>query len=143
MQSAEVAIPPPTSHFNYDEMDDCQCALCTDYRQAVTEYKYWVAYTAKDTQDCDCFYCQRKAGSLEYLRIATAKREIYSELSFLTKGSPSHPSFMKWMSGVITHNEDKSGWWSQVAYNKPLKFWMLQWQSRFLPRQLWAVSGVY
>lgn len=146
-------ILPPINHFNYDEMEDCCCMLCTEYNAALLDYSNKSTNSpcsgnlvGKYHQpDCRCSYCQERIESLENLRAATAKRDIYSELSYLARNSASCVPFLQWVQGVIRFEGERrpAVWWSRVTYNRPLSSWISQWQERFLPEHLWAASGIY
>lgn len=76
--------------------------------------------------------------------MANNKRDIYSELSYLASGHKMGENFLGWVYRRITDEKFKTlEWWAEIAGQIPLRNWMKEWQDEHLPRELWAVSGLY
>lgn len=78
------------------------------------------------------------------MRVANNKRDVYSELSYLTHAHKLGPDFLRWVYGLITdENYAQPKWWMERAPILPLCDWMMEWQDQHLPKEVWGVSGLY
>lgn len=76
--------------------------------------------------------------------MVTNKRDIYSELSYLTSGHKFGATFLGWVyQRMIDENFKPPHWWADTAASITLRGWMNEWQTQHLPKHLWAVSGLY
>jgi hypothetical protein len=136
---------PPQNHFNYDDIDVfCRCALCTEYYRATGEFSFHTKLTVGHKWHCKCFMCsQRREAHIESLA-AGSRRDLYSELSYLTHGHPYANRFLYWILQLIRDPCYKSdAWWATHSPKKPLNAWMNEWQKSNLSPALIAVSGMF
>lgn len=135
---------PAVAHFNYDDLDNCSCALCTSARDAEDYYSDRRANSRGHALDCKCFICKQKREAMTERLAATAKRETYSELSFLTCEHRLGPQFLEWVYDNISNPKYRSNeWWASHGYYRMLQEWMTEWQIIHLPKAVWGVSGLY
>ncbi len=74
---------------------------------------------------------------------AAHRREIYSELSFITHEHRKGPVFLAWVYDRMRDPKyRKESWWATTSINRTCAAWISEWQASFLPRQVWAVSGI-
>jgi hypothetical protein len=74
---------------------------------------------------------------------AIAKRDTYSELSYLTNEHRLGKQFLNWLYDKVTDsNYKRDAWWAVRAFSRPCSTWIFEWQTLYLPRAVWAVSGM-
>jgi hypothetical protein len=127
---------PPDEHFNYDELEKCPCSLCV--RSRVTGSVMARVRTENDEGEMvgpmGRGYEQTTVTAWQYAEIqrryaiATNKRNLYCELSWLTRNKKWRPIFLTWVLGKI---EDKNwaseGFWSNRCEIKSLGSWIEDW----------------
>jgi hypothetical protein len=60
--------------------------------------------------------------------LATAnKRDLYSELSFLTHDKRDGEEFLLWVLDKTTSKYKGMGWWANHSAKLTLEHWILQW----------------
>lgn len=136
---------PPIVHFNYDDLDEnCHCALCSEYRSTVAHYIQRRRDTRKHSAECDCFMCVSKQAAILEMRVASNKRDIYSELSYLTSAHRLGAEFLRWVYARMTDESFRGPeWWANDSMRLSLRAWMDEWHRHRLPQEVWAVSGLY
>lgn len=136
---------PPTVHFNYDDLDEkCHCALCSEYRSTLAHYIRRRKDTKGHSATCDCFMCVSKQAAILEMRVASNKRDIYCELSYLTNQHRLGSQFLRWVYAKMTDEKFRGAdWWANSSMQLTLRNWMDQWQHEYLPKEVWAVSGLY
>ena len=136
---------PPVAHYNYDELeDDCHCPLCESYRESVKHLMECRRMTRRHPVTCTCWTCNNKRQAALDAVVAINKRDLYSELSYLTSGHKLGATFLRWIYDRITDENFRSPqWWATDVNRIALKSWMDTWQAAYLPPRLLAVSGLY
>lgn len=139
---------PPIEHFDYDEMEEpgsvCECPLCEAYRTTYEMYDNISKIAKHHKAGCSCYMCSQKTEAQIAYLAALSKRDTFSELSYLTHEHKLGSIFLGWiydrMSDAKFHSD---AWWAIKAPAVTLQTWMDIWQRKFMPRSLWAVSGLY
>ncbi len=139
----------PFAHFNYDEVDIfCQCPLCRSYFTAVMDFAFVLSVTEGHRWHCRCRLCDDKRTIHRTSLTAGSRRDLFSELSFLTHEHPFSRQFLSWVLAKIQDDRLKGtalrtdSWWANHSPKKPLSAWMTEWQRAYLSPALIAVSGL-
>ena len=122
--------PDLTNHYNYQELDDCECLICVEYRKVRAEdlanpSPYWV--TKKD---------QLTETRKNYMSTC-AKRDLLCEISYMLTASNDvskmpnidnvdfKNGLLDFIWDIVTDKRDlKSGWWYITAQGVTLKEWI-------------------
>lgn len=143
-----VCDAPTLAHFDYEELEDpatqCGCQLCKSYRETYEVYENYRQMCHGHSRSCTCFLCTQKIETHLSHMAALSQRDTYSELSYLTHGKEQGPRFLRWVYEKMMDSSFRSeAWWAIRAPCRSLAEWMIEWQIRYLPREVWEVSGVY
>lgn len=142
---------PSTAHYDYDELEtpgaECDCSLCTGFRSSFVDYHAFRDMCKGHSRSCSCYLCTNKnEAQLVYLA-ALSKRDTYCELSYLTVGREQKklaPQFLAWIyARMVDPAYRPESWWAIKSPTRSLAEWMIEWQTLFLPEEVWDVSGVY
>lgn len=97
-------IFPPTEHYDYDDLESCDCELCTRFREARTAYRALEGgYLNKEDR--------AKKIKINYIA-ATNKRDLYCEFSFRMRNENDGVLFLRWLFTLIVKSPKSSGWWA-------------------------------
>ena len=97
-------IFPPTEHYDYDDLESCDCELCTRFREARTVYRALEGgYLNKEDR--------AKKIKMNYIA-ATNKRDLYCEFSFRMRNENDGVLFLRWLFTLIVKSPKSSGWWA-------------------------------
>ena len=97
-------IFPPTEHYDYDDLESCDCELCTRFREARTVYRALEGgYLNKEDQ--------AKKIKMNYIA-ATNKRDLYCELAFRMRNENDGVLFLRWLFTQIVKSPKSPGWWA-------------------------------
>lgn len=137
------AIDPPREHFNYDDIDlFCRCTLCVKYFEAVLDFEFFLSVTEGHRWHCTCYLCGQKRKHHTTSLAESSRRDLYSELSYLTHAHPFAPPFLNWVLRIIRDATFKSeSWWASHAQKRALSTWMVDWQRLYLSPPVIAASG--
>lgn len=108
-------IFPPTDHYDYDDLESCECELCTSFREARTTFR-----------ELEGGYLNKEAGA-EKIKMnfiaATNKRDLYCELSFRMRSEPDGEPFLRWLFTQIVKSPKSAGWWAiKDCKNPPMAY---------------------
>lgn len=131
MEQDHECMPPrivhePLAHFDYDDISDCGCSLCSDYRRLMKAYHATLKYTVGHKKRCRCAPCLEMKHARMLFVAASNKRDVYSEFSFMMRASPSGLRFMEWLMGFIETYNQSPGWWYSRSPDVPRRFWILR-----------------
>jgi hypothetical protein len=127
---------PPRIHYNYDELETCPCFLCVRSR-TMGEV---IGRVRSENDDGEMVgpmgrgYGQTTVPAWQYAEIqrryaiATNKRNLYCELSWLTRNKTWQEQFLSWVLDRIDDPKWASeGFWSNRCEIKSLGSWVADW----------------
>lgn len=119
---------PSYEHYNYDDLDvDCKCCLCLGYFTAREVHHVLLTDTSDHKWRCPCAVCKEKRKAYMTLLATANKRDLYSELSFLTHDKRDGEEFLRWVLDKVTSKYKGMGWWANHSAKLTLGHWILQW----------------
>ena len=121
----------------------CNCTLCASVplRRKEWEDNKYTQFWHKAT--CDCTDCEESRRMHVAYKAALKKHEVYSELSFIVHEHRLAERFLNWLYDKIQDPRYRDDhWWAISSLARTCASWIVEWQNEFLPRTVWAVSGI-
>lgn len=127
---------PSFNHSNWDQIDGrdptvpaCGCFLCKDW--FLKSAQFWEQEgVCKDHNNlCRCSKCLVRIKVRTAMIAAGMKRDIYSELSFLTKNENYRDEVLSWFLNFIKTCNKKDTWWAFKTEGFPLDYWLQRWHT--------------
>ncbi len=116
----------PLEHYDYDQIETCDCLFCRDYRRLMKVYHKTLKYCDGHKKRCKCKRCViMKRARVNFIAVSS-KRDVYSEFSYMMRGDPMGSEFMRWLREFIETYEQTLGWWYSRSACVPRKFWIMR-----------------
>lgn len=126
--TSELRPSPLLRHFDYTEIENCDCEVCADWRRKRDLYQAAAALVAGHGRSCTCAGCKSMRSVRTAYHAADERRNLYSEMSFhaglgdLADGELK----MMWLKDEIMSGRRSDGWWEGRAPYYPMGHWFLQ-----------------
>jgi hypothetical protein len=123
----------PLEHFDYVRLDvQCCCPICTEWRTHRDSFEKYRLLTFTHNRSCICWRCRKKRQLQQKFLGASARRELYCEMSYHAARHPKYGSqLMHWVSDELEQSELSDGWWATFGQSYTLTYWFSKFQSTF------------
>ena len=123
-------VRPPIDHFNYDELHNCPCHLCEGERRLGAEAQDKRILLEEEGERFGPDVPPEKR--YEPISIAflaqSNRRDLYSELSWLTQGRGWRAQFLRWvLDRIEDHEWHGEPWWAWRSQTRTLGSWIKEW----------------
>jgi hypothetical protein len=132
--TADFSPDPPFEHYNYDVLEGrdinhpaCQCFLCREWFAKSDAFKASELACEGHKNRCRCDDCKVRHKVRLAMIAAGMRRDIYSELSFLTKNETWRDEILAWFLNFIKTTNKKDSWFALKAEGHPLNYWLQKW----------------
>ncbi len=116
----------PLEHYDYDQIETCDCLFCRDYRSLMRVYHRTLKYCEGHKKRCKCKRCiVMKRARVNFIAVSS-KRDVYSEFSYMMKSDPRGAEFMTWLREFIERYDQTLGWWYARSSCVPRRFWIMK-----------------
>lgn len=108
-------------HYNLDALENCDCPLCTEWREQKRLFKELREKTRGHYSRCVCKDCFSRRAAKERSHILEIKRAFYSEFSYISQEDLNRPAIMYEIIDLIQDSAISNAWWTSKATNMTLE----------------------
>lgn len=103
----------PLVHYNYDLLEDCQCAVCQQFRTAQADYVQNMALRRHHRRNCSCVFCRKRVPLRMAYEAAMCRREVFSEGTFVLEGVS--PARIEGLFLAVLADTHSARWWAKTT----------------------------